>query len=170
MSMNNKHITILTTWEDEKLTIDIEFKKWLEVKSEAKSKWEDWIFLQAYQRYIKFSNLKDERWKTQYLSLPEPKEESLSMLWSLEKKKLLENNPNKYYELERKDKERRRKIAEYVKNNNNIIELRKKNFLEKRAEILKRLAFEEKELWFDTTISKLEELENFKKQEIKNLK
>jgi len=36
--MNNKHITILTNWEDEKLTIDIEFKKWLEVKSEAKSK------------------------------------------------------------------------------------------------------------------------------------
>jgi len=33
-----------------------------------------------------------------------------------------------------------------VKNNKNLLELRKKNFLEKRAEILKRLSFEEKEL------------------------
>ena len=73
--MNNKDISILTTWDNEIINVDINIEKWLQLKSEAKSKGEDGIYIQKLQRFIKFSNLKDETGKTLYIALPEPKKE-----------------------------------------------------------------------------------------------
>lgn len=70
-----KEITILTTWDNEEIILEVEFWKWISTKSEAKSKWEDWILIKSLNRYIKFANIKDERWKTQYLALEAPKKE-----------------------------------------------------------------------------------------------
>lgn len=158
--MNNKNITIITTWDNEEFILDVHIEKWFQTKQQIKTEWGNSIFLEKYQYELYFWNIKSTKWKTQYFSLPETKEETpFFLLWSNEKQKILKENPQLYYKLKKEEEEWRKKRAEWLRKIWWVtLEKRKKSFLEKREEILKRLAFEEKELWFKTTISKLEEL------------
>ena len=141
-----KEITILQTWDNEEITLEVEFSKWIATKTEAKSKWEDWILIKSLNRYIKFANIKDERWKTQYLSLEASKKD---FKWFTPEER---KNFNKAKE----------NILEKTK------EWRKKRFLETREKILKQLARDEERFWLDTTISKLEEYNILKNKDLIN--
>lgn len=147
MSMNHNNITILETRDKEFIEIQIDIEKRLQIKSEAKSKWEDWIFIKWLKRFIKFSNIKDERGKMQYISLPSP-----------------EIKPRDIKEMTEEERKNRKilldKIWEETK------EGRKKKFIEQRKDILKRLEVSEKRHWIQTTLNKLEELNVFRKKNI----
>lgn len=144
MNMNNKDITLLTTWWDEVIELDVNIEHYLHLKSQAKQNWEDWIYIDKYKRFIKFSNLKDEKWKTLYISLPAPEV------------KLIELTPE--------EREKRNRMISKIMDK--TYEWRKKTFVEDRFEILKRLAEREKNFWLQTTKDKLLELEWFKKKEM----
>lgn len=75
MIMNNESVTLLTTWDNEVIEIPFSFETWLSAKMTAKQNWEDWIYLKKQNRYLKFSNIKDEKGKIKYLALPDPTEE-----------------------------------------------------------------------------------------------
>lgn len=141
-----KEITILQTWDNEEIILEVEFSKWISTKTEAKSKWEDWILIKSLNRYIKFANIKDEKWKTQYLSLEAPKKD---FKWFTPEER---KNFNKAKET----------ILEKTK------EWRKKRFLETREKILKQLARDEEMFWLDTTINKLEEYNILKNKDLIN--
>ncbi len=169
--MNNnsltKEVTILKTWKWEEFQIDMKYEDFLVFEKTLLNKWEDGFNSSDYRRYIKFSAIEDKIWKTLHLSLPPPKKDSLSLMWSEEKKLLKESNPQKYFELEQKDLNRRKNIENHSKK---ILDKIKpwiqKRFIEKRREILKKLAFDEKKHWLETTLEKLEKLEKFLKKEI----
>jgi len=141
-----KEIVILQTWDNEEIILEVEFWKWIATKTEAKSKWEDWILIKTLNRYIKFANIKDEKWKTQYLSLEAPKKE---FKWFTPEER---KNFNKAKET----------ILEKTK------EWRMKKFITKRENILKQLARDEERFWLDTTISKLEEYNILKNKDLIN--
>ena len=147
--MNNKlieEITILETWDKEIIQIPFSIEEWLTAKIKAKNSWEDWIFLKSQKRFLKFSNIKDEQWKTKHLSLEAPKEE--------------------YKERSPKD---RKKIDEAIKKAMKItFDWRKKRFLEYRETILKQLEKQEIWFWLDTTNSKLEDYKKLKILSFKN--
>lgn len=143
--MENK-VTILTTWSDEILEIEAPMQVWMEEKLKAKNKWEDWIYLKKYDRYLKFSNIKDEQGKTKYLALEEAKEE------------FKEFSP-----------EERKKITEEVKRGLELTrEWRLKRFVRRRQEILEQLAKEEKYFDLETTISKLRKYRELNKNNLLN--
>jgi len=147
MSMTNKDITVLTTWADETIEIKSNIEHWLMVKNEAKWNWEDWIYIEDLKRFIKFSNIKDEQGRTLYIALPTPK---------TEKKDIKDMTP----EQRKERQELLDRIWEQTK------DWRKKKFIESRKEILKRLAVDEDRHWLETTRSKLQDLENFRKKSI----
>ena len=86
--MNSIDITIITTWDDETIQYEISFENWLKEKDRAKKNWQDWILLSKINRFLKFSNIKDERWKKNYLSLPEPEREKRKELTKEEKERI----------------------------------------------------------------------------------
>ena len=145
-----KDITIITLWSDEELILDTDFDNWLKSKTNAKNNNEDWILIRKLDRYIKFSNIKDEKGKTQHLSLEAPKKEFKSFT-----------------------PEERKKRDENIKNIlAKTFEWRKKSFLDKRESILKDLEKQEIYFWLETTTQKLKDfsllkIELIKKQWIK---
>lgn len=139
-----KEITLITTWDNEVIELNASFDEWIKSKNWAKAKWEDWFKPKWVDRYIKFANIKDERWKTQYLALEAPKKEF--KLFTPEERK----NFNKAKEI----------ILEKTK------EWRMKKFIAKRENILKQLARDEERFWLETTISKLEEYKILKNKDL----
>jgi len=130
-----QEVTFLTTWDNDIIEIEIDFKTWLKTKNKAKNNWEDWIYLKSHKRYLKFSNIKDEKWKTKYLALEQPKKEI---------KEITE--------------EERKKIEEFKKTIlEKTFEWRKKRFYQEREKILKDLEKKEQYFWLQTTLSKIEE-------------
>lgn len=146
-NFNLKEITILKTWKWEEFEIEMRYEDFLIFENNLKSNWEDWFDSKKYRRFIKFSSIEDKIWKTKYLSLPEPKQKN-----------------NKLYteEEKRKSREFHKKILEKT------FEWRKKNFIYRRNETLKRLAIEEKSFWIETTIDKIQDLMKYRKANIKN--
>lgn len=147
MSMNYKDIVIITTWDNEDIIIEFWMEQWLMVKSECKSKWEDWIVINALNRFIKFSNIKNEQWKTRYISLPSPKEVKNINLTPEQRVK------------------RDKMIAEMLEK---TYSNRRKTFLETRKDILKQLAKSERRFKLQTTENKLEELNILRQKAINN--
>ena len=144
MNMNNYDIVLLETWDKEIIEIKINIEDWLRLKSETKSKWEDGVYIKDLKRFIKFSNMKDERWKTNYIALPEPKQE--------------------FKELTSADREARDKmLAEMLEK---TYENRKRTFLIERKEILRQMAKAEKRFDLQTTESKLLELNELRQLNI----
>lgn len=145
MNMNHEAVTLLETRDKEIIEIPYPFETWLNAKSNAKSKWEDWIYLEKEQRYLKFSNIKDEKWKTKYLSL---------------------NQPTQYKEPTQEERETKAKFLKEIYEK--TYDSRKKKFIEKRKEILSDLAKKEIEYWLETTESKLTEFNLLKLNNVKN--
>lgn len=146
MNMNNKNIVILTTWDNEEIIVESDMEQYLIIKSECKSKWEDWIYISKLQRYIKFSNIKNEQWKTQFIS----------EMKQIEAPKQIELTDD-----ERKARDKM--INEMLEK---TYEWRKKRFYEERKWILKQLAKSEKRFNLQTTLEKLEELNLFRQKDI----
>lgn len=146
--MNTKDITIITTFDNEVFEIDKNINEWLEITEKYQKIGKKKIFLEKYDFVLYFSTIKSERGKKLHLALPEAKEPlRLSFMGSKEQKKLRQTNPEKYNKLQKRDKEIRRKIEETAKKyKENMLENRKKNFLEERKELLKRLSIKEVEL------------------------
>ena len=141
--MNNQSVTILETWDWEKIEIPFEFEVWLNTKTSAKNNWEDWIYLKSHNRYLKFSNIKDEKGKVKYISLPEPVKE--------------------FKELTKEERENRDKMLSEIMEK--TYEKRKENFIKRRKEILKELERNEKKFWLETTIEKINILNDFRKKD-----
>lgn len=140
-----KEIIILTTWGWKDIYhIDWNIKDYMNMKTQAKQNWEDWFWSEKYQTFIKFASLEKEQGKTQYIALPEPKQEKK--------------------ELTPKERQARDKMLKEIldKTYNN----RKKKFIERRAILLRDLAKEEQGFWLETTLNKLQQ---YKKAKIKNL-
>jgi len=146
MSMNNKDIVILTTWDKEEIIVELNMEDWIMIKSDCKSNWEDWVFINALQRYIKFSNIKNEQWKTQFISDTK----------KIEAPKKIELTP-----AERKIRDKM--ISEMLEK---TYEWRKKTFFKVREWILKQLAKSEKRFNLQTTLEKLEELNKLRQKNI----
>ena len=148
--MNNSNLvqefTIIETWDREIIEINISIENWILWKIKAKNNWEDWIFLKNLKRFLKFSNIKDEKWKTKYLNLEE---------WKTKKEKRL-------------TKEEMTILKENIKNiMEKTFEWRKKNFIERRKNILNNLWKEEIHFWLKTTNSKLLEYESLRLKKLK---
>ena len=135
-----KEVTKLITWENEIIELEIDFQSWINAKTTAKIKWDDWIYILNNSRFLKFANINDELKKVKYIALPQAKTDK------------------KVYTKEESEMYRRIKEEALRK----TFEWRKKNFLKKRAEILKRLAEDEAYFWLETTNEKLEEFNKLK--------
>lgn len=146
MNNNNlkKEVTILKTWKWEEFEIEMNYEDFLALENTLKNNWEDWFNSKKYRRFIKFSSIEDKIWKTKFLSLPSPR---------VEKKLYTEED-------KRKSRELHIRILEETKDS------RKKKFLKRRDEILKRLEINEKYFWLETTKSKLEEYFKLKAKNI----
>lgn len=134
--MNSKDIVFVTTWDNQVFEIDINIEVWLNSIRDLQNNWEKKIYLTKYNETLYFSNIKSEKWKTQFLNLSEPKKE------------------NRLYTEE--EKENSRKIIE--KAYKITFEWRKKSFIKKRDEILLQLERDEKRFWLKTTLSKLQNI------------
>ncbi len=144
-----KEITLIKTFDNNEYQIQINIRDWNKLVSDTKAKWENKIFLKDYNENLYFSQIKYEKWKTQYLALEAPKKE---FKWFTPEER---KNFNKAKEI----------ILEKTK------EWRMKKFIIKRENILKQLARDEERFWLETTISKLEEHKILKnKSIIDNLK
>lgn len=144
-----KEITLITTWDNEIIELNASFKEWIDSKNWAKARWEDWFKPKWVDRYIKFANIKDERWKTQYLALEAHKKD---FKWFTPEER---KNFNKAKEI----------ILEKTK------EWRMKKFIAKRENILKQLAKDEARFGLETTLKQLQEYKILKnKSIIDNLK
>lgn len=144
-NFNLKEITILKTWKWEEFEIEMKYEDFLIFENNLKSNWEEWFDSKKYRRFIKFSSIEHKIWKTQFLSLPQPKEK-----------------PKLYTEEDKqKSREFHKKILEKT------FEWRKKNFIHRRNETLKRLAIEEKNFWVETTIDKIQDLMKYRKADVK---
>lgn len=135
-----KEITKLITWENEIIELEISFEDWIKTKTFAKSKWDDWIYILNNSRFLKFSNLKDEIKQIKFISLPQAKKEK------------------KVYTKEEWEMYRRIKEEALRK----TFEWRKKRFIQRRTEMLKRLAEDERDFWLETTLEKLEQFNKLK--------
>jgi len=139
-----KNIVIVTTFDNEEYILNNKtLQQWNDMVEKLTKDWKKKVYLLNYDCNLYFSQIKKEKWKTLYLSLPTPKE------------------LKKLYTEEEREESRKRNQQILKKIYPNI----KKNFILKRDEILKKLAFEEKKFNLETTIEKLEKL---KKIEIKN--
>ena len=168
--MNNNcvgRITVLQTWDWEEFELNLEYNNFLELYNS----WAEGVNLSEYRRFLKFSNLKTFFERKVWLSLPEAKKQKkLYEMWSEEKRILLEKNPEKYYELEREDNERRQKIAEIIAENKILSSDRRQEIrLEKRLNFLKELEKLEKNWGLETTLSQLERLRKLENEERKRI-
>ena len=164
--MNNNcvgRITVLQTWDWEEFKLNLEYDNFLELYNS----WAEGVNLSEYKRFLKFSNLKTFFEKKVWLSLPEAKKtKKLYEMWSEEKRILLEKNPEKYYELERENEERRKNLKKVLAPIlEKSFENRKKKFLEERDKILKDLEKRELKFELESTKKKLEEFKILKNKE-----
>lgn len=148
--MQKKDITILTTWDNEIIELPISFGDWINAKTSAKMNWDDWILIKNRTRYLKFATLKDEVWKTKYLELPQSE------------KKKIQYSDQQLEEMRIKKEKFIKKCLEISENS------RRKNFIDDRNLILQNLAKREKYWWMTTTLEMIEQLNQFRKQEILN--
>ena len=139
-----KEITLITTWDNEVIELNASFKEWTDSKNWCKARWEDWFKPKWVDRYIKFANIKDERWKTQYLALEATKKE---FKWFTPEER---KNFNRAKEI----------ILEKTK------EWRMKKFIAKRENILKQLAKDEERFGLETTLKQLQEYKILKNKSI----
>lgn len=146
--MNEKNITILTLWDNEKVEIEMDIEEFIQIQKEDKELWEKEFYVIKLKRSISYSDIRGKQGKTNYIALPEPKKE------------FKELTPN-----ERRDRDKMLKgMLEKTYN------ARKKTFTETRKNILKELAKSEKRFNLQTTIQKLEELNQLRKENITLLK
>jgi len=167
--MNCEEVTILTLKDWEKVELPVTIENYIQMEKELKANKEPWIFIQHLRREINFYNIMDKRWKTKYLALPAPeKHKTLLLMWSWEKEEFRKNDPDSYYRMEREEEENRKNIKVIIaEQRKNWEERRKKNFIVNRRIILRDLAVKERLFWIQTTESKLTELDQFRKVEIK---
>lgn len=171
--MNNSNIkediVIVTTYDNNEYHIKTNILEWNNIVDKAQAMWKKKIFLKDYNENLYFSNIKSEKWKTLFKSLPAPKEkQNLISMSSTEKEKLKQNNPDLYYKMEKEEELARKKTREIVtKALQNSLERRKKNFVEERDKILKQLEVREKNFWLKTTIEKIKDAEKYRILQIK---
>lgn len=164
-------IVIVTTFDDKQYKIKTTLKQWNEIVDKAESIGKKKIYLKDYDENLYFSTIKNERGKTLYKSLPEPKTKTLLEMGSKEKENLKQNNFSLYKKMEKQENETRQKRNDIIKGIlEKSLEGRKKRFIEERERILKNLAITEVNFWLTTTISKLELADKYKKLEIQNFK
>lgn len=144
--MNQKNITILILWNDEKVIVEMDIEEFIEMQKEDLSLWEKEFYLSQLKRTISYSDIKGKQWKTQYIALSEPKKES--------------KEPTAQERIER-DK----MISEML---DKTYENRRKTFLGTRKDILKQLAKSERRFKLQTTEEKLEELNILRQKAINN--
>ena len=160
-NIKSQKIVIITTFDDQEYILyDKTLQQWNDIVDNYRKLWKNKVYLENYDFNLYFSQIKKEKWRTISLSLPKPKEEKpFFLLWSNEKKKILKEDPELYYKLRREEEVWRKKRAEGLRKLWWVTpEKRKKHFLEKREQILKKLAIEEKSFDLETTIDKLEKL------------
>lgn len=169
---NIKHVTIIKTWSWQEFEIDKSVSEFNIFYENALNNWIEWVFISSAGIYLKFKSIESFYWKMVRLELPEPYNPRFYELWSEERRILLEKNPEKYYEMEKQDEERRQKIQEVIAPIlEKTFENRKKKFLFEREKILKDLEKRELKFGLESSKKKLEEfkiLEN--KQKILEMK
>lgn len=170
-SFNNiKHVTIIKTWSWQEFEIDKSVSEFNIFYENALNNWIEWVFISSLGTYLKFKSIESFYWKMVRIGLPEPYNPRLYEMWSEEKRILLEKNPEKYYELEREDNERRQKIAEIIAESRFLsLERRQEIRLEKRLNFLRELEKLEKSWWLETTLSQLERLRKLENEERKRI-
>lgn len=169
---NIRHFTIIKTWNWEEIEIDRTPEEFNNFYENALNAWIAGFFIKSKDIFLNFKSIESFYWKREKLELPEPKVLRLYEMWSEEKRILLEKNPEKYYELERQDEERRKNLKKVLAPIlEKSFENRKKRFLEEREKILKDLEKRELKFWLESTRKKLEEFKILKnKQKILELK
>ena len=174
MSVNNiAEVTVVHTWDNNEFEISIEYDKFIELYTNAKINWIDWLNFSAEKKFISLKNIKSfEAKKVRLLLADIPRTLRLYEMWSLEKEELLKKNPNLYFRLEKEDEERRKRISLLTAPIlQKTFENRKKKFLKEREKILKDLSKKEKEFWLETTLYKVNKYnENLNLEKIKVLK
>jgi len=146
-NITSRDVTLIETWDNKIFQVEINIEEWINTIDNLQNQWKKKIYLESYKETLYFSNIKSEKWKTQYIALPKP-----------EKQKRL------YTETEKEQSRANLKKALDV-----TFKWRKKNFIKHRIEVLERLAQNEKRFWLQTTLEKLQELEQFRKKDIKNI-
>jgi len=143
--MWKKEIVILTTWDNEIYELDWNIEDYLNTKEEMQKNWKDWFFSKKYNEVLKYNRFKSEKWKTLYLTLEAPKE--VKKIFTTEERKKFEETKKKALQI--------------------TFEWRKKSFLKRRDDILKKLAKDEERFWLLTTLKKLDEFNKTKIEFIK---
>lgn len=167
----------MNDWEQ--IILDnISEKEFDEAESRSKMDWKKYVFIKKLSRRIYFNYIQNayERWLF-------PKQEEQKKIWtnkknisllgmsSTEQKKMEKENPEKYYKMYNEENENRKQIQRKISIAlEKTYDGRKKRFLERRVDILKKLADEEEKFELDTTISKIKEYDKLKvKQKINEI-
>ena len=145
--MNKQEITILTTWKGIIYEIeDLSIEEYLKMKTELIWNWQDGFFSKKYRKFIKFASLESEEGKTNFIALPEAKQEFKEM-----------------------SSEERLKFEEFKTDvMKKTFDWRRKRFLKQREKILKDLSKREESFWIETILQKLDKLEALIKKDIKD--
>ena len=143
-----KQVIQIELFSKEILIVERSIDDWMTMKTQAKSLWQSSVFISELRRELYFSNIRDVRWKTRHTQLDLPQKKRL------EKPKELTDEQRK---------ERDKFLAGILEKTK---EGRKKNFVHYRQELLAKLARQEERFWLQTTLNKLEELNDFRKKDI----
>lgn len=162
-----KHVTIIKTWAWEELEIDKTPEEFNFIYENALNSWVAGIYLTSAERFLNFKSIETFYGKRKRLELPEAiRMPRLYEMWSEEKRILLEKNPEKYYEMERQDEERKQKNQEVITPIlEKSFENRKKKFLLEREKILKDLEKREIKFGLESSKKKLEEFKILKNKQ-----
>ena len=156
-------ITTIKTYDKEVFELSISFDKWLAEKQKRLDLWKKSIPLTDYQYELFFSNILSVKTRTRHIE--EQKKlapQTLLAMSSTDQKKLQQTNPDKYYQMERKEAEVRKNNQKIIKEQlENWKERRTQNFIKSRRLQLKKLAATERVFWLKTTEQKLIERERY---------
>lgn len=166
-------VTILKTFDGLTFELQMPITDYIAARDKRLALWKKTIFLKDFNYDLTISNVLSSIQKTKYLALPEPeKPKTLAQMWSTERQQLKKRNPEKYYEMERKEAETRAKNQKIIKEQmEKSFTRRAKSFMDRRQEDLKKLAAIEKTFNMKTTLEKLAEWEKWNREkEIEKIK
>lgn len=143
--MKKNDIVLLTLWDWKEVIVEMNIEDFMSMQDEDERNWRKTFYLSKTQEEYSYSDIKRKKGKTQYISLPEPKQEKKE-LTTQEKKDFL------MFDSEMKKKS---------------YEASKKKFLtETRPKLWKELEGREKHYWIQTTQQMQEELNELRQKVI----
>lgn len=166
-----KVVTIIKTRDNEIFELNMPITEYFKERDKRLALWKKTIFLKDFKYDLTITNVLSSREKTKHIPIEVNKvPQTLLQMGSIDKKNLQENKPELYYKMLNEEKAVRKK--------NNIIikeqlekwkDRRAKKFIERRNIDFIKLAATEKTFWLKTTLQKLQEREQYKRGEQKNI-